>query len=235
MSTRLTVFAVAIVMVACGGGGGGGSPTGPGSPPPGGSGGGGNQSCRQLPSSYVTTGDGYNTTATCSFDAASVRITCTEQYSDSSGNSTFVAVSTWPARGDVVDEISVLPPVRRATTTTVTQTAGGNFTQAINYSYDGQKRLVREDETGRDGSSTTTYTAWDAAGRPTAGTRVAPSGTITLSLTHDEGARSTTITPSPGAGPCTYTHNENGVVTRIVCANVEVARTTISSTLSVCR
>jgi hypothetical protein len=89
--------------------------------------------------------------------------------------------------------------------------------------YDARRRLVKD--VGSDGpgrEATTTYTAWDAAGRPTAGATVSKGSRGTLAIAYDNAARTMTTTISGGGGrvTCTMTFDANGNQT----ANVHRAR-----------
>ena len=80
------------------------------------------------PATYriVTTGGGVTSTinGTCTYDNNAVAGTCTNQYRDTTGQA-FTSVSTTrhATRGDVVDEVSVIPPLQRSLGTTTTLTA----------------------------------------------------------------------------------------------------------------
>ena len=100
--------------------------------------------------------------------------TCTNEYSDTRGGRfRTVSVTRHSTIADVVDEVSVNPPLQRAlgTTTTVTG-AGANSTNVSTTEYDAQKRLISVVAESRPSGqrSVTTYTTWDAAGRPTMAT-----------------------------------------------------------------
>ena len=89
---------------------------------------------------------------------------------------------------------------------------------SIANTYGAQKRLVREVGTGPTGvQSTTTYTTWDAKGRPTAGTTVRPGGKNNLTIAYNDTSRTqTTISASQGQAvnrTATFDVNGNTVAT----------------------
>src|SRR5262249_14934201 len=101
--------------------------------------------------------------------------------------------------------------------------------------YDSQRRVV---QLTNGTSATTTYTAWDASGRPTAGTT---SGGDTMSLVYDDGARTYTVTQKPASGTpsvSTLSFDANGAQTKIVLVQGAVTTTTTftnTETASVCK
>ena len=116
-------------------------------------------------------------TGSCTFDAAAVEGTCTNDYSDTTGRKfRSVSVTRHATIADVVDEVSVNPPLQRAlgTITTVTG-AGADSINTGTLEYNARKRLISVTAESRPSGqrSITTYTAWDGAGRPTMATVLA--------------------------------------------------------------
>ena len=138
--------------------------------------------CRTGLATYriVTKGPGGFTSTvegSCSFNPAAVEGTCTNEYSDTRGGRyRTVSVTRHSTIAEVVDEVSVNPPLQLSlgTTTTVTG-AGTNSTNVSTTEYDAQKRLVSVVAESRPSGqrSVTTYSTWDAAGRPTMATVLA--------------------------------------------------------------
>ena len=242
------VMLLSLATVFCGGssptapsGSGGGSASSGSSGSGSGSGGGQATACRTGPATYriVTAGGGVTSTTngTCTFNNNTVEGTCTNQYSDSTGQ-TFTSVSTTrhATRGDVVDEISVIPPLQRAISTTTTVTGGAlNTTGTSTFTYDAQRRLTSIVATttgsGQNVTSTTTYTAWDSAGRPTAST--SPSSSSTYSY---DNATRTQVSTTVGSGvSCSQVFDVNGNPTVGTCTNGATSTLTMLSTLQVCR
>jgi hypothetical protein len=217
----------------------GGSPSSPSQSGTGGTGG-STQSCRTGVSTYriVTVGPSLTSTTngSCTFNAATVEGTCTNNYSDTAGTVlTSVSVTRHTSRGDVVDEVSVIPPLNRAlgTTTSVTGTTG-NSTGTSTLSYDSQRRLVTIAAVSQPGgtTSTTTYTAWDSAGRPTAGTQVSSGSTTAVTYAYNDSTRTQTIVSS--GQTCTQTFDQNGNPSVGICGGA-TATTTVLTTQQICR
>ncbi len=247
------VLALCVATAFCGGS----SPTSPssasggsgsGSTPTGGTGsaGGGtttSTSCRTGIATYriVTTGGGFTSTTTgsCTFNSGAVEGTCTNSYTDTLG-SAFTSVSTTrhASRGDVVDEVAVIPPLNRSLgTTTTVSGAGLNSTNTATNTYDGQRRLVMTTAVSQTAglpsvTSTTTYTTWDSAGRPTAGSTVAGGVTTPVSYAYDNATR--TQTQTSGGTSCTQTFDTNGNPLVGNCAGAVATFTTLT-TQQVCR
>ena len=199
------------------------------------------QSCRNGPGTYrVTTGAaGVTSTANgnCVFDATSVEGTCTNQYSDASGQKfTSVSVTRHASRGDLVDEISVIPPLNRSISTTTTISGSLKSVGTSTHTYDAQRRLLRTEssttQAGRTTTTTTTYTAWDSAGRPTAGSNSAGNR---LSFTYDNATR-TQVSTTVGSGvSCSQVFDQNGNPATGTCTNGTKSTFTTMTTVQVCR
>jgi YD repeat-containing protein len=241
-------FVVLVVIAACGGGSSPTSPTssGGGSTTTTSTTGGGSStqgSCRNGPGTYrITTAAGAGVTSTtngtCVFNPTSVEGTCTNQYSDNFGqNFTSVSVTRHASRGDVVDEVSVIPPLNRSISTTTTITGTVNSVGTSVHTYDAQRRLVQtasttQQQSGQTTTSTTTYTAWDSAGRPTAGST--STGTQ-LSFTYDNASR-TQVSTTVGSGvSCSQVFDQNGNPTTGTCTNGATTTMTMMTTVQVCR
>lgn len=155
---------------------------------------------------------------------------------------------------DFIDELAAVPPVPRAmrsTSTVSTRLIGppgtdpnaacGPPSTTAGFSYDGQRRVTRIVENRSPGGTTTfTYTAWDASRRPTAGTEAEPSGTSSLTITYNDTARTRTVRKDGSLGQTvtTETYDANGTVLESVTTSGSQSETYSASVLnaiSVCR
>ena len=192
-------------------------------------------SCRTYASAYrvVTNASGVTSTlnGSCTFNSSTVQGTCVNRYTDATGQSfTTTSVTTHATREDVVDEVKVVPPrlLARGTTTTI---AGANrSTSTATNTYDSQRRLLTTTsvESGSGRTTTTRYTAWDTAGRPTAGT----TGASSFTHVYNDAAR--TQTSMSSGVSCTNTFDANGNPVSGVCPG-SVSKWTIVSTAQICR
>jgi hypothetical protein len=102
----------------------------------------------------------------------------------------------------------------------------------VTYTYDGQRRLKSMTSIG----GTTTYTAWDNAGRPTAGT----SNGITIANVYNDAARTLTQTQTSNGGQSVnvQTFDANGIQLKVVNTDSNGTSTTTynnTSTAQVCK
>ena len=88
---------------------------------------------------------------------------------------------------------------------------------------------------------TTTYTSWDAAGRPTAGTSVTKAGTNALTLIYNDAKRTLQTTTDPG-GPrivCDLAFDTHGNQATTACRSgtnpPNESKTTTTATEKICR
>jgi len=149
---------------------------------------------------YVTAAQGFSTTLnqTCNFDRQAFRGTCTNHYSDSRGTSnlpTTSVVATYASVGAFIDEVRVVPPLFKALKATATGTGPGVRNSETTFTYDSQGRLLKEVTSGSP--ATTTYTEWDAAGRPTRVKDVGPGFNNTRVVSYDDGQRTRTTRVIP--------------------------------------
>ena len=184
-----------------------------------------------------------DTTTTCTYDKATNQSTCTNKYSDNLGTSTTtVSVTTFASLADAIDEIKVIPPRRRSlrTDTTATGPRGSAASSLVN-SYDRQNRLVQEVGESPNGTFTTTYTAWDDGGRPTAGKTVTLANINSLTLAYDNRARTLTTTTDTGGQRlvCVLTFDANGNPTASSCKGpggiTNNSTTSSTATEKICR
>ena len=219
--------------------GGSTSPTSPGGP-----GGSPSASCRTFATtqrSVQTFVDGQvvTTDTTCALNAAGTEATCNSNYVDSIGGpGTATQTSRFASRSDIVDEAAVNPPLSRSlgTTTVVTQ-QGVSFTITATNAYDAQRRLVSITITNPPplGTITTTFSAWDSSGRPTAGVTSGIPGGGTVSITYDNANRS--VTRNSGLNVCTVTHDQNANMIRETCTGTTASTTivTIQAKQQICK
>ena len=111
----------------------------------------------------------------------------------------------------------------------------------LTHSYDARGRPGRLVSVTGGATVTTTHSAWDGHGRPTAGTEVSPHLTTTLSFGYDETARTMTTTRIATGYPKfvgvqTYDADGNPTVYNTTFGDsTSTTTTTIASTGRVCR
>ena len=185
-------------------------------------------------------------TSTCIFDRKALTFTCTTQHKDSLGTkTTAVSVTSYESIADIVDEVAAIPPRLRSNRVDSTTEGNRGATKTnVVYTYDAQQRLTTEVATtqGSKSVATTTYTSWDAQGRPTAGTiNVSGSRGSTLSLSYDDAKRVQTITSDAGGQrvTCEMGFDANGNSISHSCRGsgglASTATTTIGKTEKICR
>jgi YD repeat-containing protein len=236
-------FAVACGAIACSGGGGSGSPNSP-------SGGGGSTSapsCRTFAGishavqTFTQTGVTVTTDTTCSHNTGTNDVTCNSTFVDSQGGppGTLTQTSRFASRADIVDEVSVIPPLSRSLgTTTVTTVSGFSLTTTATNSYDSQRRLTSTAIVTSPVplSTTFTYSAWDTSGRPTAGTvAISPGPSGSVSITYNNADR--TVTRNDGLNTCTQRYDPNGNIQGETCTGTSPSTTnvTVQSTVQICK
>ncbi len=178
----------------------------------------GDVSCRNvataLTAQMTATGE-FNASmkTSCKFDSATRQSSCTVQYSDNRGTSmTSTSVSTYNSAADLIDEITVIPPLNYALTTVGTQTSNrGTTTGSVTNTFDANRRIVKTVNTSTSGDSTTSYTAWDAAGRPTGATDVGKGFNNTRTISYDDAARTKTTVVNGGPLRTVETFDADGI------------------------
>lgn len=212
--------------IACGGGSGGGTPSGPS-----GTGGGTTASCRTVASasrSVQTFVTGVVVAATTACTAAGTEAVCTSSFTDSQqGAGTIIQTSRFASRNDIVDEAATNPPLSLSLGTTIVMSIQGfSLTTTATNTYDAQRRLTST-TVGPVPSVTTTFSAWDSSGRPTASSQGA--------ISYDNANRS--VTRIMGLNTCTVTHDANGIIIKEVCTGTTASTTevTVLTTQSVCK
>jgi hypothetical protein len=218
-SIIVMIFVCATLSDSCGGSAEKGSPAGPsGTGGPSGSSsssGSGTAAaiCRTYPTSatVVTTlqnGATQNGSLSGAFDSSANRATVTTL--GPNGGVCTTSVSTYRSTGDFVDEVKVIPGMSQQTSTMTTNgPACGGVTSTVNYTYDGSGRLTSTTSTALGVSSSTTYTAWDSSGRPTAGSF--PGTTIANSYNDATRTWVQTLTPTRGgSSTTTMTYDADG-------------------------
>jgi hypothetical protein len=239
----IVAFAMACALAGCSGSND--SPVGPGqtggSNTPGGTVTPTGGSCRTLATASTgTTITGTvtsQTTTNCSFHSDTNQIVCTIQASDTTGaSSTTTQTSTYPSRASLVDEITVIPPLQHVLSVVSSATGtSGSSSSTLNYTYDGQGRLTATDlvELGY----VTTFTSWDASGRPLAGS----AGSNTVTYSYDDAQRSmTSVNTASGLQPltCVLRYDTNGNPTSQTCSSGGDSVTTTyvtTATTQVCK
>lgn len=129
--------------------------------------------CRVLMTAYTmtTTAASFKATsaATCSFDKGKATASCTIEQRDSTGRTwTSTTETRYRSLDDLIDEAQVVPTLTKWLSSAGTQRAGGATTSGSQVNtYDARGRLLRTDSNpGQPSASKTTFSEWDAAGRP---------------------------------------------------------------------
>lgn len=222
---------------------GGGSPNSPSTTPPG-TGNPAASACRTAAGishsvqTFTNTGVTVTADTNCAYNTGTNDVVCHSTVVDSVGGPGDVTQTTrFASRADIVDEMAANPPLSRSLgTTTVTTMSGFSLTTTATNSYDDQKRL-RSTAISADLpqlASTTTFSAWDNAGRPTAG---ATSGAITFPVVYTYDNIMRTVRREMGPNICTVTHDANGILTREQCTGTSPSTTvvTVSATQTICK
>lgn len=231
-----TAGTLAGLLAACGGSSN--PPTSPTGPGASGAPGGSTQTCRNLATAYtstITSNSGFtaSTTATCSFNATTFSGTCGQTYSDSTGTAsalTINAATVYASVADFVDEVSVIPPLTLARSASGTQTnsAGVTTSGSSTFTYDGQRRLQRTNDSS---GNVTTFSAWDASGRPTVARDVGPGYDNTRTISYDDAQRSRTTVVNGGIVTTVETFDANGnPLTQVATGGPSVSTTTFTTT-----
>ncbi len=192
--------------------------------------------CRTYPTAAsVTTisgGTTMNALLTGSFNPTTSTSTITTMFAN--GGPCTTSVFTYRSTADFVDEVRVIPGLSKQTSTTTTNTgACGAGTANVSYTYDGQGRLT----SFTSGASTTTYTAWDSSGRPTAGSFP---GT-TIANVYNDATRTWVQTQTAAGGAVstsTMTFDANGaqlMIVNVSGGNTSTTTFTNTATAQVCK
>lgn len=196
--------------------------------------------CRNYLSNFTetatTTQTGFTSmrTYSCAFNNATYALVCTLS---ANGVACETNTKQYTSTADFVDEVSVIPPRQLLQTESYARigTCAASPNQTTTFTYDAQKRLTGSEATntnsGAVGSST--VTAWDAAGRPTA---VTGSDGANVTHTYDASARTTvtTVTGSRSA-TVTTTYDANGNITNRTSTASGLSITYSGSTSQVCK
>lgn len=190
--------------------------------------------CRVYPTSVVNTtvspGSTVTLTYTGAHDANTHKTTYNAKYSDKAGGTySYTQVVTYPSTAAFVDEVRVIPPVTLSATTAAT----GGVSYVLTHQYDAQGRLTGSTNTTGDTKITITYTAWDSAGRPTAGSN---SVTGPLTIAYDDATRTATTKSSSGTQAQSYDVNGNpSTLVQTYGSSVFETTTSVKSTARVCK
>jgi hypothetical protein len=143
------------------------------------------------------------------FDPWSLRFVQNINFSSNQGGRfSYVQISTWTSAEDFIAEVvrlkppaplstnpngpvvNVVPPLTRSLHTT----GNGAIALSKTNSYDSSGRVTGYVTRSAGGPITMRYTAWDAIGRPTAGTMQSPAGATTQAMAYDDKAMTMTET-----------------------------------------
>jgi len=192
--------------------------------------------CRELATQFRTQTRGANLDIddhyACEFERQALEYRCTLSHRVPGATATTTRqVYRFASIDDLLEEVRVVPPLRRARELRYSGPAAGR----IGYAYDAQHRLVRETAP----AETVAYTAWDEHGRPTAGHSRA--GAVDTTLRIEYHGRTATITKQSRFGSivCQMTYDASGNPQSNRCSGRPApptsAQTTVSRTIRVCR
>jgi hypothetical protein len=173
-------------------------------------------------------------TKSCAFDTAAHVLRCT--LTGSSTCTTQTETTTYPSVADFVEEADAVARRRYSTI----EWGCGSSTTTDTQTYDAQKRLLKLSRS--TGTFDMTFTAWDAAGRPTQSNTVVGSCPGTATVAYDDSARTATWKYAGGSG-CGYSATEtigyDGIGTFVNWVYVDpytswVESRTVTATAEVC-
>jgi YD repeat-containing protein len=145
----------------------------------------------------------------CRFDKATYTRACTINSRTHAGSFTLKLTDTYGSVGDFVDEIRVIPPIARLKQQTRRFVSGPRADADVTYEYDANRRQTRISTSMNGNLMATTYSAWDALGRPTSAVSSSRASTVTLTYSYDDHARTMTITGPAGEEVDTYNADGN--------------------------
>jgi hypothetical protein len=231
-----------------GDGGSGDDGSGDGGSDDGGSDDGADPGCRTYLTAGTFTSDMFSGDMTGSFDEE----TLTYEAVTSADMGDIVTVREYASVEDFVEEVAVMGRIRMTRETLTADFVNMDTT----YEYDADKRLTSKatddlDPNGKD--NTTTYTEWDAEGRPTVGAlnidEMPGCADMPVTIDYDEGARKRTETTDSagGTGDCGSddpnvgwrVYDEDGIVIEETLGvddegQPQVGTTTITETEEIC-
>jgi YD repeat-containing protein len=180
---------------------------------------------------------GGSATEKCDFNASTFVHTCTMDLGLQVARK-IVSVRQYQSAADFVDEVRVIPPISRAvsgSTTYLPKPSGpGAQDTKLTFSYDAQRRQTEMLTAFTDGRIVkTTFTAWDASGRPLAhNTNGQP-----FKFAYDDALRTMSIAGPGGTQVHTFDQNGNLIKESEAPARGPGSTTTvtIAKTGTVCR
>ena len=205
--------------------------------------------CRALATSSAakrTIGDfSSETRTTCQFDRPRLEYRCSVSYSDSSKTtSTTSLVTKYASIADVLDEAKVVPPLRRALSSSgyrddrPASNPGVVGTAVLTHTntYDAQGRLLSD--TSRQES--TVYSNWDQAGRPMFARTTGRGGTtVDRTMSYSGNELKSIVTTPTGVSSCTVVFDPRGFEISSSCvgpdAMTSLQQTKILETIQVCK
>jgi hypothetical protein len=179
-------------------------------------------------------------TFTSAYDVTTNRWTTDFVFTDTTGTiETQRTVTSFQSVAAFVDELATSPPLALSTNMVST----GAFDYLSTNTFDAQRRQTSQTLDGGEGNPyVSTYTAWDGAGRPTAGRQLARNWDRSLAMVYDDASRTVTRTETSGTQVTTFVevYDTNGELAhRTQSANyhpdVVTRATTVSSTAQVCK
>jgi hypothetical protein len=181
-----------------------------------------------------TAGSTQVTTITCDFSRAALTYTCVTQ----AGGQRSTSTTAYNTLTDFIGEVSVIPPLTRAYSTSFA-TADGRSGSGV-LEHDAHGRLLRQTTTLSSGSvQTDSYSAWDAAGRPTHMEWTESSKGGAFDIVYDDATLTTRFVPLTSGGlTCELTYNSYGEMVSNVCrggSSTAASTWTFLETRRVCR
>ena len=175
-------------------------------------------------------------TQSCRFDMASTSRICTIRTRLGATSFDLTFTDKYDSVADFVDEIRIVPPISRIQSQSRKYTSGSAPNSQLAYEYDAARRQTRLSTNMGGNLLVTTYSAWDALGRPTAATVSSRASTINLQYKYDDVLRTMTTTNPVGVQVDTY--DSDGNMTReeaIDGSGKTIFSITINKTDKVCK
>ena len=167
--------------------------------------------CRTFTTDEVRTVTGATSgtiSQTCRWDAAATSRICNMRTRLSNTSFEVTYTDKYASVADFIDEIRVIPPISRIQSQSRRYLSGSGPTGELRYEYDSNRRQTRITASMSSGQVVTSYTAWDAKGRPTAAT-VSGGAPFQLSYKYDDVLRTMATSGPVGVQRDTYDADGN--------------------------
>ena len=192
--------------------------------------------CRTFSAAQTETfSAGGGASQTCTFDSASFVYTCVKDIGIQVARRV-TSVRQYASVADFVEEVRMIPPISRALSGTTTYSPGGAGASnaKLTFNYDAQRRQTEMITAFADGRVVkTTFTAWDASGRPIAHTTAGQS----YKFAYNDSTRTMSIAGPGGTQTQTYDQDGNMIngTDAAIGGKTNITTITISKTTKVCR